>query len=53
MSIYWRDAVVALMALMGIVSDLNFMDIPFWTFIVLVFTYAMLRLYSNGIKIKK
>jgi hypothetical protein len=41
-----KDSAVLLLAIMGILSDINWMDIPFWAFILVFMLYAMFRIIS-------
>jgi len=52
MRIYLRNIIVALMAFLGVLSDFNSFDIPYYWYIILFVIYVGL-LYSNKpIKIK-
>lgn len=46
MKIYFRNIIVALIALLGVLSDFNQFDVPYYWYIILFVIYAGL-VYSN------
>lgn len=44
MKITIKDIAVATLMVLGIASDFNWMDVPFWVFIIVGVVYAGLRL---------
>lgn len=44
MKIKLKDLTVLALAVLGIVSDINWLDVPFWVYLLLVTAYAGLRL---------
>ena len=44
MKITLKDLVVGVLALLGIIGSINWIEIPFWIYILLIVAYAGLRL---------
>lgn len=49
---YIKDVMVFCLALLGGLSDINWMDVPFWVYIIVFFVYVILRVLDKNIKIK-
>ncbi len=48
-----KDALLVASVVLGIVSSLKRVDVPFWVFVIIVIVYAFLRYTDKTVIIKK